>query len=71
MANSGVTAEAMKHKFGWKSERMTAEYVSGSTAALITNANALTGVQVQSYTAQSAGQQVVVQPPRQEQSVST
>ena len=42
MANSGCTSEALKHKFSWRSERMTTEYVSGSHAALIANARALT-----------------------------
>ena len=75
MANSGMTSEAMKHKFGWKSERMTSEYVSGSRAALIANANALTCAPVQN--GQPAGRQVVggpqpavPQPPRQQPSVS-
>ena len=42
MANSGCTSEALKHKFSWRSEKMTTEYVSGSHAALIANAKALT-----------------------------
>ena len=75
MANSGMTAEAMKHKFGWKSERMTTEYVSGSRAALFANANVLTCALGQN--GQPAGQQTVrgplpagPQPPRQELNVS-
>ena len=42
MANSGCTSEALKHKFSWRSEKMTTEYVSGSHAALVANARALT-----------------------------
>ena len=43
MANSGVSSEVMKHKFNWKSERMTHEYVSISKNALVVSAKAITG----------------------------
>ena len=43
MANSGVSSEVMKHKFNWKSERMTHEYISISKNALVVSANAITG----------------------------
>ena len=75
MVNSGMTAVAMKHKFGRKSEGMTTEYVSGSRAALFANANVLTCAP--GHNGQPAGQQTVRGPlpagsqsPRQELNVS-
>ena len=57
MVNSGMTAVAMKHKLGRKSEGMTTEDVSGSRAALFANANVLTCAP--GHNGQPAGQQTV------------
>ena len=74
MANSGCTSEALKHKFSWRSEKMTTEYVSGSHAALIANAKALTcgvdGGEPAGRQLVRGAQPVVVQPSHQQPSVS-
>ena len=61
MVNSGLTAFAMKHKVGRKSEGKTTEVVSGSRAALFANANVLSCAPGQN--GQPAGQQIFRGPP--------